>query len=119
VLSANFNLRSGLKFEMPASVVGSRLGRVAVLVSPPREGKQCEVVLYETSENPWRESSAVKPLLQEKWISKTQLGDVALLSTVLAAVQRSVKEEFGVLRQPIPIGRSGGFGAGLPHALLL
>lgn len=52
MLLANFRLRSELKSEMSPSLVGSRPGRVAV--SPPREGKQCEIIPYEISENPWR-----------------------------------------------------------------
>lgn len=56
MLLANFTLRGELKFGMPASPIGSRLRRVAV--TPLREGKQCEIILYEKSQSLW-ESSAI------------------------------------------------------------
>lgn len=49
MLLASFRLRSELQFEMPTTFIGSRLGRVAVC--PPREGKLCELIPYETSKN--------------------------------------------------------------------
>lgn len=49
MLLANLTLRGELRFGMPASPIGSRLRRMAA--SPLREGKQCEIILYEKSKN--------------------------------------------------------------------
>lgn len=43
------------------------------------------------------ESDAIKPSLQEKQITMSQLWDVALPSAVLTPVRRSVKEGFRAL----------------------
>lgn len=49
MLLTSFTLRGELNFGMAISPIGSRLRRVAV--SPLREGKQCEIFLYEKSKN--------------------------------------------------------------------
>lgn len=106
MLLANFTLRGELKFGMPASPTGSRLRRGAV--SSLREGKWCELILWEKSKNLCGREQCYLTIPEEV----SQLRDRAVLTSVM----RLVKEVFRVLLEwswcyLTSIARSRGLGA--------